>query len=445
MAEILGRTESLCPVCLKRLPAVRILEDGTVFLARTCPEHGEFKVAVWRGEPDLDRWHRPKTPSRPERPQTPANQGCPLDCGLCPEHGQHTCTALVEITQACDLGCPVCFASSGAANAPEPTLEALAARLTALRRVAGRCNVQISGGEPATRDDLPAIVAAARSADFALVQINSNGLRLAREPEFARALADAGLDSVFLQFDGSDAASTALRGRPLLAEKLRAIDACARAGLGVVLVPTLIPGVNDAELGGILDLGLSRSPTVRGVHFQPAASFGRFPWPPEQPRLTLPEVLTALVAQSHGLLRAEDFHPPCCEHEMCSFSAQFRLENGRLVPLAQGGSCCSPDRPLEAREGALQSRSITARQWAAPDQPRAPRTGADDFERFLAGFSTRDRFSVSCMAFQDAWTVDLERVRGCCIHVAEADGRRIPFCLYNLTSVEGRTLYRGRC
>ena len=440
--EVLGRTGSLCPVCLRRLPATRERRGDTVFLTRICPEHGEFRVPVWRGSPGLEHWQRPKTPSRPQRPQTGADQGCPFDCGLCPEHGQHTCTALVEVTQDCDLGCPVCFASSGEAREPDPSLAELTARLTRLRQDAGACNLQLSGGEPCVRPDLPDIVAASRSAGFVLIQVNSNGLRLAREPGYAEALATAGLDSVFLQFDGSDRACTALRGRPLLDEKLRAIEACGRAGLGVVLVPTLVPGVNDAELGLILDLALERQPVVRGVHFQPAASFGRFPWDPAVPRLTLPEVLSALAAQSHGLLQSGDFHPPCCEHAMCSFSGQFVLEQGRLRAVSRDEPCCGP---LEAREGARRAKAVTARQWAAPDPEQPLPPGADDFQRFLARHAGRRRLSLSCMAFQDAWTLDLERVRGCCIHVAAPDGRRIPFCLYNLTAADGRTLYRGRC
>ena len=440
--EILGRTESLCPVCLARLPAVRAQENGTVYLVRQCPKHGEFRVPIWRGSPELKHWQRPKTPSRPQLPQTDMDQGCPFDCGLCPEHGQHTCTALVEVTQRCDLGCPVCFASSNRTAPPDPSLPELTARLTRLRQDAGACNLQLSGGEPTLRTDLPDMVAAARAAGFVLLQVNTNGLRLAREAGYAESLAQAGLDSVFLQFDGSDASCAALRGRPLLAEKLRAIEACGRAGLGVVLVPTLAPGINDNELGLILGLALEHMPVVRGVHFQPASSFGRFPWDPETPRLTLPEVLQALAAQSKGRLRAEDFHPPCCEHAMCSFSGQFALEQGRLKPVSRDEPCCGP---LEAREGARRSKATTARQWAPAGREEPLPPDADDFQRFLASHAGRQRLSLSCMAFQDAWTLDLERVRGCCIHVAAKDGRRIPFCLYNLTAADGRTLYRGQC
>lgn len=440
--RILSATEALCPVCLKRLPALRVLRGNAVWLTRVCPEHGQAQAVIWRGEPNFESWKRPKSPSAPPVALTPVHQGCPFDCGLCPEHGQHTCTAVVEVTGRCDLRCPVCYASSGTAAPPDPQLSALAENLAHLRRVSGACNVQLSGGEPTQREDLPEIIAAAARLGFGLVQLNTNGLRLGSDPGYAHTLARAGLQSVFLQFDGPDQACRTLRGRPLLAGKLKAMDACESAGLGVVLVPTLLRGVNDHALGDIVRLAISRSPAVRGVHFQPASGFGRFPGAlDDRQRLTLPEVLALLVEQSGGMLRAQDFHPPCCEHERCSFSARFVVEGGGLTPLPEGG-CCEP-APLVAQEGARRAKSSVAGQWTAPAATISapPR---DDFERFLAQRGAHKRLSISCMAFQDAGTLDMERVCGCCIHTLAPDGRLIPFCLFNLTAQDGAPLYRGR-
>lgn len=448
-AEVLSVTEALCPACLRRLSAIRERRGDEVWLTRSCPEHGPAEAVIWRGKPEFESWRRSKTPSAPPVAQTHADWGCPFDCGLCPEHGQHTCTAVVEVTDRCDLCCPVCYASSGQGHGVDPQAEVLAQRLAELRRVAGACNLQLSGGEPTTRDDLPEIIAAARSQGFGLVQLNTNGLRLGREPGYAECLAQAGLQSVFLQFDGPDSACQILRGHPLLADKLCALDACARAGLGVVLVPTLLRGVNDQALGEILRLAVSRMPTVRGVHFQPASSFGRFPGHmDEAQRLTLPEVLTLLVEQSNvldlGPLRATDFHPPCCEHERCSFSGRFALQAGRLQPVAGGGCCDASPVPLAAAEGARRAKGSVAGQWAAAPaaNPAPPR---DDFERFLAECGADKRLSISCMVFQDVLTLDLERVRGCCIHSLAPDGRLVPFCLYNLTAADGTALYRRAC
>jgi 7,8-dihydro-6-hydroxymethylpterin dimethyltransferase len=447
-SRVLSVTEALCPVCLERLSATRELRGGAVWLCRVCPKHGKTEAVIWRGEPAFTSWQRSKTPSAPPVTATAIERGCPYDCGLCPEHGQHTCTAVVEVTERCDLCCPVCYASAGQGSKPDASPTDLISRLVDLRRTAGACNVQLSGGEPTSRDDLPLIIQAARAQGFGLVQLNTNGLRLGSEPGYAQKLAQAGLQSVFLQFDGPDEACLVLRGRPLLADKLCALDACAEAGLGVVLVPTLVRGVNDQALGEILALACARAPVVRGVHFQPASSFGRYPGalsfgPDESKRLTLPEVLTLLVAQSKGMLKPEDFHPPCCEHERCSFSARFALKEGKLTLLPDGGCCdASPLLPIVAAEGARRAKAAVAGQWAAAPAPlsQPPR---DDFERFLATRGSDKRLSISCMAFQDAYTLDLERVRGCCIHTQTSDGRLIPFCLYNLTATDGRTLYRG--
>ena len=445
-ASVLGHTHSLCPVCLRKLAARRMACGNEVLLVRTCPEHGQWRVPVWRGEPAMGSWRRPKSASAPN-PQGPAAKGCPFDCGLCGNHAQHTCTALVEVTGRCDLECPVCFACSHAHGAAGPGLEELAGRFAALYAKTGPCNLQLSGGEPTTRDDLPDIIRSARQAGFGFVQLNTNGLRLGADAGYAAVLAQAGLSSVFLQFDGSDAACTALRGRPLLAVKLAALEACIQARLGVVLVPTLARGVNDAQCGEIIRLALASGPGVRGVHFQPMAAFGRHPGEGGA-GLTLPEVLAGLPVQTGGMVRVEDFHPPGCEHELCSFSATFlRREGSGLSVLPKRQDCCAPASPGQelptALEGALAARAHVALQWGAPAPVAAANGPADDFDRFLASAGAHNRFTISCMAFQDAWTVDMERTRGCCIHVAAPDGSLVPFCLYNLTSSRGVPLHRG--
>ena len=439
-------TESLCPVCLARLPARReaVGEDG--WLVRTCPEHGEFRSRFWHGPPGLAGWERPKTPRLGSTPAGSASgAGCPFVCGLCPEHTQRTCTVVFEVTGRCNLGCPVCFADAGTGFAADPTLAAVETRLIRARRAAGPANLQLSGGEPTLRADLPDIVALAKKAGFPFVQLNTNGLALAADPSLTGRLAGAGLDSVFLQCDGvSDAVHVALRGRSLAREKRAAMDACAAAGLGVVLVATLVPGVNDGEIGALIRLAASLAPAVRGVHFQPAAHFGRYPGNgANAPRLTLPEVMAALEGQTDGMVRAADLHPPCCEHSLCSFSATYRVAPGGRLTLAGGGGCCDKSA-IPAEEGARQSMAFVAQQWGAAKAAPAGEQIKDDFDRFLAAAAAAPSLSLSAMAFMDAWTLDLERARGCCIHVAAPDDRLIPFCLYNLTAADGTALYRRK-
>ncbi|MGE4292850.1 MAG: radical SAM (seleno)protein TrsS, partial [Desulfovibrio sp.] len=396
---------SVCPVCLRPVPAQleRVGQDH--FLVKTCPEHGTFRSVVWRGSPELEQWSREKIPSRPKAPATPVRNGCPLDCGLCPEHGQHTCTAVLEITWRCDLGCPVCFASAGgkAPARPDLTRADVEQLLRGVQQASGFCNLQFSGGEPSLHPDLPEFLTLAKRIGFPFLQLNTNGLRAAREPDFAQRLATAGLDSVFLQFDSTrDEPSLRLRGRALLREKLLAVERFVAAGVGVVLVPTVVPGVNDADLGDLLRLAARLSPGVRGIHFQPVSYFGRFPMAPDDAqRITLPEIMRGLEEQTSEqgmpLVRARDFLPPGCEHSRCSFHANYLVEEGGgLRLLSAKPSCCCGDSaqdatesgkplvaiplspptqpPLLARIGADQAKAFVGRQWAAP----RPRPGAPD-------------------------------------------------------------------
>lgn len=442
MTEVLGEVESVCPECLRRLSG-RLVGDGDrVRLEKSCPDHGPFSATLWRGKPSFSSWVRPKIPfAGGNRRQ--AARGCPYDCGLCEAHGQRTCTALVEITSRCNLHCPVCFADSGQAG-PDPDLATLRRMFAEIIDQTGGCNLQLSGGEPTVRHDLPEIVAAARKAGFTFIQLNSNGLALASDPGLAGRLRDAGLSSVFLQFDGlGDEIYTALRGRSLLTEKLRAIDALSAAGLAIVLVPTLVRGVNADKLWEIVRFGLDREPHVRGVHFQPMSYFGRFPATFTPDHVTLPEIMTGLAGQSEGLLKTDDFRPPGCEHALCSFSAKYLVQEDKsLQRLGQATCDCTP-KPAEA--GAATAIAVTARQWGpAPmpvDTPSRPPAG--DLDVFLRRARSHT-FTVSAMAFQDAWSLNLERLRGCCIHVAQPGGRLIPFCSFNLTARDGRSLHRPR-
>jgi tetraether lipid synthase len=457
------RTESLCPVCLTRLPARRISEGDTMLLVKSCAQHGEFRTPVWRGTPAFDQWQRPKTAVRPPVLFAPVEKGCPFDCGLCEEHRQRSCTVIIEVTQRCDLACAVCYADAPASR-PDPSTDALVELFRRAAEAGPGSNVQLSGGEPTLRDDLPAIVALGREMGFEFIQINTNGLRLGRDPAFVKALKQAGLASVFLQFDGTDdTVYRSLRGRPLMEVKRAAVEACADQGIGVVLVPTLVSGVNAQQIGAILHAALAWAPAVRGVHFQPVSYFGRYPTAPDAAaRITLPEVMHAIEDQSGGLFQVAHFGPPGCENALCSFHGQFlQLPGGKVIPLQSSApkACCAP--PLKADVGAARAMSFVARQWTGRDQPAAGSGSAGGSARRsvplepgqndspaplnLDDFIERARthtFSVSAMAFQDAWTVALDRVAECCIHVMSPAGRLIPFCLYNLTSSDGRRLYR---
>lgn len=446
MRQVLSTTESVCPECLVRIPAERALYGEDVYLEKTCPEHGAFRAIIWRGLPAFSSWVKPKTPSYPQNPFTEIRQGCPYDCGLCPDHRQRPCCVLLEVTGRCNLGCPVCFAD--AAHHPDLSMEQIGQWYQRLLEAGGPFNIQLSGGEPTLRDDLPEIIRLGRSFGFTFFQLNTNGIRLAQDPDYLCKLVEAGLSTVFLQFDGTDdAIYRALRGRDLLDMKLTAIDNCQKAGTGVMLVPTLVPSVNTENIGDILKLALARTPGVRGVHFQPISYFGRYPEAPgDEMRITIPEVIRAIDAQTGGMIPAATLCPPGGENALCSFHGNYvQMKDGTLVPLTrhETSSCCC--QPAPADVGAKRSQEFVAVHWSAPAETiELPVIGGPSLGEWDV-FLTRKRthtFCVSGMAFQDAWTLDLERLKDCYIHNASPDGRLVPFCGYNLTDSRGRSLYR---
>lgn len=453
---VLSTTQSVCPVCLRRIEAERTAEGDGVYLRKTCPDHGSFRTILWWG---LDSWHAwghsaAPRPACPPLSGSASARGCPFDCGLCPDHRQHTCCVVLEVTARCNLTCPVCFADASPNRAQDPSLEAIAKRCRTLLAAGGPFNIQLSGGEPTVRNDLPAIVECIRRMGFPFVQLNTNGIRLAKDSNYAHALRQAGLDCVFLQFDGTRPdVYRAIRGRDLLDLKLAALEHCGAAHLGVVLVPTLVPGVNTGQMGDILRLAMAKVPTVRAVHFQPISYFGRYPAPPsDADRITIPEILRGIEEQTRGLFRASAFHPPSAENAYCSFQGQFRIgAAGGVEPAsspAQTSCCGSQTAPplVQLGDGARRSRQYVARQWAYPPGSESTSCCGDEsnvasFDSFLA--ASARTLSVSGMAFQDVWNLDLDRLRDCFLHAIDPQQRLIPLCAWNLTSSTGKALYRA--
>lgn len=445
---VISETESVCPVCFARLPAVLENDRHQVFMRKTCPRHGEFRTLLWRGDPPFGSWSRPKIPFRPQHPQISVRKGCPFDCGLCPDHRQQTCTALVEVTSRCNLRCAYCFADSGVASLRDPDLSEIRSWYEAVRANDYRCNIQLSGGEPTLRDDLPEIVALGRSIGFEFIQLNTNGLRLASDLAYLERLKEARLSSLFLQFDGTEnGIYKTLRGGEYFETKTRVIQNCQQMDLGVVLVPTLVPHVNLHNVGEIIFFALENVPTVRGVHFQPITYAGRYQGiPAEGDRITLPDAIRAIEIQTQGLIAIENLLPPGCENALCSFHGSFVvMPDGQVKALTNHSGEPCPCQAEKAEVGATRTRQCVAEQWSARDaSPHVPAHGEWSLGQWdvLLERARTQRFSISAMAFQDTWNLDLERLRDCCIHVVARDGRLVPFCAYNLTGIDGRPLYR---
>ena len=236
MSEILGRTESVCPECLERIPAERVAEGEQVYLRKTCPQHGTFQTIVWRGAPALGSWVRPKTPAYPRNPATAVERGCPFDCGLCPDHRQHTCTALLEVTQRCDLRCPVCFANAGGPAERDPQLTVIETWYQSLLQ-AGAVQRPVVGRRAVRARRSTGDRGAGPLLGFRFIQVNTNGLHDILLP----GTAQKGGSSCFLQFDGPTTRSIS-PVRPAFWSRNGGRRGLLQVGIGVILVPTPVPG-----------------------------------------------------------------------------------------------------------------------------------------------------------------------------------------------------------
>lgn len=449
--KVIRETASVCPVCLERVSAQKTACGDHIYLEKVCPEHGAFKSLVWEGKPRYQVWLREEENTKPATCDTGTERGCPYDCGLCPQHEQQACCVLIELTQRCNQHCRFCYADAGRQLA-EMNLEEINSLYDfLLERSPGRpFNIQLSGGEPTLREDLAEIIRLGKAKGFPYIQVNSNGKLLAADPAYAQNLAAAGLDSVFLQFDGtSDEIYREIRCEALMDIKRQAIRHCGQAGIGVVLVMTVVPGINDGEIGAIVDFLLANLPAVRGIHFQPVSYFGRFPAEPtDKMRYTIPRLLRDLEDQTRGRLRTGNFIPLLTGHSLCSFHGSFLvMPDGQISALsaAPDKSCCSC-----RQDAIIGARNYIGRKWGKRTEATGcgsnggggenDDTNCDGFEMFLRQVHEKG-FSITAMAFQDAWNIDLERLQKCRVHVATPTHRLIPFCAYNLTDREGRSLY----
>lgn len=422
------KTASVCPVCLKQIPAVRVSRDGICYLEKDCPEHGHFSTAIWRGSEDIDAWIgvHPETGAEPDLP-------CPAACGLCEKHLRKTCCTLLEVTDRCDMHCKFCFADNR--QTADPPLSQVKDWIDAIMERTDGTLLQLSGGEPTRRDDLPEIVAHAKKAGCAYVQLNTNGLRLAEDSAYVQALSEAGLDIAFLQFDGTDdRIYQTLRGRPMLAEKKRAITVCGERHIGVILVPTLVPGVNTSQVGKLIQYAMTWIPYVRGIHFQPVSYFGRVPEAPtNETRYTLGELLDDIVTQTRGLVPRESLGPTCCDHPLCGLHGDYIvLPDGKLEALSHRGAaepCCCGNSGNGNEDPAARNRNYIGSRWSRSDGENdccCEETDPHSLDGFLSWKRTHG-FTITSMDFQDAGNLDLERLRQCSLHVYRA-GKMIPFC-----------------
>jgi uncharacterized radical SAM superfamily Fe-S cluster-containing enzyme len=436
---------SVCSTCLRKTEGKILIEDGRVFLTKRCPEHGAERVLL---ADDADYYRRArevflKAPETPVVFNTPVKWGCPYDCGLCTDHEQHSCLTLIEICDYCNLECPVCYASSSPARRSFRPFAEVERMLDAVVRNEGRPDVvQISGGEPCEHPDFFAVLDAAKRRPIRHLMVNTNGVRIARDEDFAKRLATymPGFE-VYLQFDSLKRdALVALRGVDLRSVREQALARLDRLGVSTTLVVTLKKGLNDAEIGDIVKFALGVR-CVRGVTFQPVQDAGRnVGFDPARDRLTLTEVRRGIIEQS-GVFRAEDVIPVPCHPDCLAMGYAMKID-GKVVPLT---GVIDPKALIDGARNTIvyeHDPDLRTRIFKAFATNHSPQSAAASLRDLLcclpkvelsAGLSYENVFRVLIVQFMDAHSLDVRSVKKSCIHfVHPRDGRLIPFDTYNL-------------
>lgn len=447
--KILDVTKSLCPYCFKRIDADIVEYNGKIYMDKTCSDHGKVRVLIWSDASTYQEWgkysaHAPRNESGHN-----IEKECPYDCGYCNEHRGSTCTAVIEVTKRCQMNCSVCFASANSIGDDLP-LSKIREMIDYISDTQGFCSLQLSGGEPTLRDDLPEIVRYAKKIGFKHVQVNSNGIRLASDPSYSKTLADAGTDLIYLGFDGADdEIYEKIRNRKMMDVKKGCIENCEKAGIGVMLVPVIIKEENENQIGKIIEFAKAHMPTVKGVHFQPVSTFGRYEMTQNyENRYTIPDLIHDLEIETHGEVRAEYIKPRKKKSPYCSFSSTYYLDfDNNLVPLtrreANSTVKLSAVSDSKMEKFARNTNDFTEKYW----KQNSVQANSEDNE--LAKFSKRVRnysLSISAMPFQDVWNIDINRIKGCCVSVIHESLTTIPLCLNYLTDTQGRRLYKeGVC
>ncbi len=472
MGGLPHKTKSLCPECKRVIDAIVYEEGGGVWIKKTCPEHGEFKEKYWESAELYNRERKRGIRGVPTLNPNVENSGanCPYDCGLCKRHKSHTALANIVATNRCDLSCWYCFFYAREGQPIyEPSLEDIRRMVRNLRQEKPvPCKaVQITGGEPTLREDLVEMVRICKEEGINHVQINTNGINFAFKPDLVKALREAGSNTVYMSFDG-----VSPKANPKNHWELPyAMENCRKVGLGIVLVPTVINGVNDHELGKMLNFGLNHNDIIRGVNFQPVSLVGRMPDKlREKQRITIPGVIKRIEEQTHGIIKKEDFFSipsagPVTELvEAFTGKPQYRLsmhfacgmasylvkgDDDRVVPLPEfvdvdGLFEYLDEKAKELREGKNRvwvGIKILSKLGSFIEKRKQPKgfnlkklliTALVKHNYHALGELHHRTLFIGMMHFQDPYNYDVERVERCGIHYALPDGRIVPFCTFNV-------------
>jgi len=453
-------TNSVCSKCLTKVEAKIIFRDDCVYLVKHCPTHGHEEVLI---ADDIDYYKLSqqfiKPGDMPLRFNTPIKYGCPYDCGLCPDHEQHSCLTLIELTDRCNLSCPICYADSGVeevsniSDRPRKhrTLEHIEMMLDAVVANEGEPQiVQLSGGEPTIHPEFFEVMDLVKSKPIKHLMINTNGIRIAKERNFCDRLSQykPGIE-IYLQFDSFEKSTLEeLRGVDLREIREKAIAHLNEYNISTTLVVTLKKGLNDSEIGKIIEYALQQK-CVRGVTFQPIQVAGRLEqFDPKTDRYTLTEVRRAILQQSPHF-KPEDIIPVPCHPDSLAMAYALKL-NGKVIPLT---GAVAPDDFVKMMPNSVlyeQNEELKRKTFELFSTSHSPQSAANAFKQLLCclpmipvpeGINYDNVFRVMIVQFLDPFNFDVRSVKRSCIHIVHPDGRIIPFDTFNMFYRQGSAGY----
>ena len=435
-------TLSLCPECLKRIDAKIVFEDGKVFMLKRCREHGASKVLIADDIAYYKNIRNYNKPSEtPHRFNTKTDYGCPYDCGLCPDHEQHSCLTVVEITDRCNLTCPTCFAGSSPTYGRHRTLDEVKSMLDAVVSNEREPDVvQISGGEPTLHPQLFEILDYAKSLPIKHLMLNTNGIQIARDLEFAKRLSTYAPNfEVYLQFDSfRKEVLQSMRGANLLQIRDQALQHLNALNLSTTLVVTIQKNLNDDEIGPIIDFAL-KQPCVRGVTLQPTQIAGRLDnFDVLTDRITLTEVRRRILEQT-SVFNADDLIPVPCNPDALVMGYALKL-GGEVFPLTR---YVNPADLLDNSRNTIvyeQDEQLHRRMIKLFSTGNSVQGAADQLHSLLCclpqihapSLSYNNLFRIIIMQFIDAYNFDVRSVKKSCVHIVNKDNKIIPFETMNL-------------
>jgi uncharacterized radical SAM superfamily Fe-S cluster-containing enzyme len=437
-------TQSVCTTCLRTVEAKILFKDDCVYMDKWCPVHGTERVLMANDVEyyKLCREVYVKPPEMPANFSTRMHYGCPYDCGLCPDHMQHSCLTVLEITDVCNLNCPVCYAESGTHRSTHKPLETVIAMLDAVVKNEGEPDVvQLSGGEPTLHPDFFAILDAARERPIRHLMINTNGIRIAQDPSFAERLASyaPGIE-IYLQFDSfRPEALKNLRGADLTRIRREAIDVLNALNLSTTLVMTLKKGLNDDEIGDIIQYAIAQ-PCIRGVTLQPIQDAGRVEdYDARSNRLTVSEIRQKIAEQS-DLFTREDVLPVPCNPDTLAMAYALKL-GGQAVPLTR---YLDTETVLAGEKSTIvfeRDEALKKQLFKLFSTNHSPESSASCLSELLCclpkiespvALTYENVFRILIVQFMDAQSLDIRALKKSCVHMVQPDGRMIPFESFNI-------------